>query len=567
MGSMKGAVRMRVTLVGIAARYIHQSLAPWCLKAGLTQYGVKGAFRVLELNINQPHDRALEALMDTKPQIAGFSCYIWNIRMVRSLAACLRLLSPETVIVLGGPEAGSRPGEIFSEIPQTDYVITGPGEYAFAELVKRLAAKEDLSDIPGLTFRQGGTLHTNPPAALPLPPPSPYTRECLRSVDGRIAYVETARGCPFSCSFCLSGEGEDVWCLPLDRARRELMKAASSGAKTVKLTDRTFNCRRERAYALFRYLSGKRREGMLQDICFHFEVAADLFDEKTLKLLQKAPPGLFQMEAGIQSFHEKTLEACRRKTDLDRLERNIRALLSAKNIHLHVDLIAGLPYEDLDTFSGSFNRAYALGAHMLQLGFLKVLPGSRLHAQREEYGLLHSPEPPYEILQTRWLSYKDIGLLKRCEVAVDRFYNSGRFLLTLDLVLKSSGLDPFRLFCRLGGLMAGEPGGLSLDRLAELAYAFLAALSGVDRAALRDAMALDFLFSESGGRLPGCLTVADPRLKQALAALRPKYPPGTKLNAVITYAGGEILHWADYTRCGPATGRYAGGATPLSGLL
>ena len=558
---------MRITLTGIASKYIHQSLAPWCLKAGLDQYGVHMPCSVLELNINQSIFKALAALTETRPELAGFSCYIWNIRYVRSLAASLKLLSPETVIVLGGPEAGSRPESIMAEIPDADYVITGPGEYAFAELCKRLDGNLDVSDIPGLCYRREGCILKNPSAPLPLYIPSPYTRECIQNLNGRIVYAETSRGCPFRCSFCLSGQEEGVTFLPMDQAKEILLAAASSGAKTVKLVDRTFNCHRERACQLFGFLIGKHREGSIQNVCFHFEVAADLFDRETLLLLKSAPPGLFQMEAGLQSFHKKTLEACQRKTDLDRLSYNIQTLLAGGNIHLHIDLIAGLPFEDLKTFAESFNRAFSLNAHMLQLGFLKLLPSSSLFDMREEYGILHHPEPPYEILKSKWLTYKDVCLLKRCEQAVERIYNSGKFRSSLHLALSAGGMPPFALFCRLGDLIARQPGSLSQDALAELAFHFLSGLPGVSRDLLRDTMARDLMASDNTGRLPACLEVDDPRLKMALRALRQSYPPGAKLGAFIAYSGGETLHWADYAKPDPVTGRYESRFRPLADFL
>ncbi len=547
---------MRLTLIGIASKYIHQSLAPWCLKAGLDQYGVNMPCRILELNINQPFHQALKELMETKPQLAGFSCYIWNIQMVRSLAACLKTLSPDTVIVLGGPEAGSRPDSILKDIPQADYVITGPGECAFAQLCMHLDAGQDVSGIPGLAYRREGSICSNLPASLPLLPPSPLTEECLQNLKGRIVYAETSRGCPFHCTFCLSGQGEAVTFLPMDQAKQMLLTAATSGAKTVKLVDRTFNCHRERAYALFRFLIEAYQQGTFQDVCFHFEVAADLFDKETLLLLKSAPPGLFQMEAGLQSFHQETLAACLRKTDLDRVCENIAFLLSSQNIHLHLDLIAGLPYEDFHTFGESVNSAYALKPHMLQLGFLKLLHGSRLREQREEFGIIHAPDPPYEVLQTRWLSFEDICRLKKCEDAVDKLYNSGKFRRTLDLILGVSSLTPFELFMKMGEAFAAHAGGLSLNQTTELAFSLMAALPNVSHSALRDAMALDRLLTDSAGRLPNCLHIPDQRLSHAVNALRREHAPGTKLGAVIVYDGGERLIWTDYTRRHPVTGEY-----------
>ncbi len=554
---------MRLTLVGIAGKYIHQNLAPWCLKAGLGQYGVKAPCRVLELNINQPFHHALEALMATRPQLAGFSCYIWNVQMVRSLAACLKILSPRTIIVLGGPEAGSRPESILRQIPQADFVISGPGEYAFAQLVQRLAADEDASDIPGLTFRRPDGPVTNPPAPPPLPPPDPYTRECLLNVNGRIAYVETSRGCPFHCTFCLSGQEDRVAFLPLDAAKKRLLKAASSGARTVKLVDRTFNCHRERAMALFRFLIRKQKEGAFADVCFHVEVAADLFDEKTLALLKTAPPGLFQMEAGLQSFHAKTLEACQRKTDVNRLCRNISSLISGQNIHLHLDLIAGLPYEDFDTFGDSVDKAIALRPHMLQLGFLKLLHGSRLRSQCAEFGIEYSDDPPYEILKSSWLSFNELCRLKRCEEALDRLYNSGRFRRTLELVFSKTGISPFRFFCRLGDILASQPGGLSLDQCTLLAWEHIKTLPGISQPALRDAMAHDRLATDNTGRLPECLAIPDAQLGPALREMRRQHTEGAKLGACILYDGGKRVVYADYGQKDPVTREYTTAIHPL----
>ena len=554
---------MRLTLVGIAGKYIHQNLAPWCLKAGLSQYGVKSPCKVLELNINQPYIKALEALVATRPQIAGFSVYIWNVQMVRSLAASLKTLLPKTIIVLGGPEAGSRPDSIMAEIPQADYVITGPGEYALSELCKRIQSADDVSGIPGLTYRKTGGLKSNPPAPLPLPVPDPYTKECLRQVNGRIAYVETARGCPFHCTFCLSGQEEAMHLLPLDATKKRLVKAAASGAKTIKLVDRTFNINRDRALSIFHFLIKKHREGLITDVCFHFEVAADLFDEKTLALLKTAPPGLIQMEAGLQSFHKKTLEACQRKTDLAKLRKNIASLLAGQNIHLHLDLIAGLPYEDFCTFGHSVDEAVALRPHMLQLGFLKLLHGSRLLAQCAEFGILHAVDPPYEILKNKWLSFEDLCRLKNCEEALDKLYNSGKFKRMLDLVFSKTGISPFLFFCRMGEIFAAHKGGLSLDLLTRIAYDYILTLPGLSPAEVRDAMAHDRLANDNTGRLPDCLAIEDPQLGQIIRNLRKLKPEGAKLGVCILYDGEKRILCADYGKQDAVSKEYATDILPL----
>jgi hypothetical protein len=442
-------------------------------------------------------------------------------------------------------------------------VITGPGEYAFAELCKRLDEDHDAGDIPGISFRREGRTVKNPPAPLPLTIPSPFTKECLQSLKGRIVYAETSRGCPFGCSFCLSGADGGVTFLPINQAKETLLNAAASGARTVKLVDRTFNCNRDRAYELFRFLMEKHRERLFQNVCFHFEVAADLFDKETLLLLKSAPPGLFQMEAGLQSFHAKTLDACQRKTDLNKLCENIAFLLSGQNIHLHLDLIAGLPYEDFAAFGESVNRAILLRPHMLQLGFLKLLHGSRLWEQREEFGIINDPDPPYEVIRTGWLSFEDIGKLKQCEEALDKLYNSGKFRRSLDLIFRQSGIDPVDLFMQMGIIFSSHEGNLSMDQTTELFFSCMQKLPNISKGALRDALAFDRLANDNTGRLPECLHISDARLAEALSALKRENAPGTKLGACILYDGGERLLWTDYASRNPVTGEYAVKTRPL----
>ena len=553
---------MRLTLIGVASKYVHQCLAPWCLKAGLDQYGVYEPCQVLELNINQPFHQALSSIMKTTPDLIGFSTYIWNIQYIRNLIDSIKLLSPNTVIVLGGPEAGSRPDGILTEIAKADFVISGPGEYAFSELVRRLSQRLDVKDIPGLSLRSNGEVIMNRPMPLPLEQPSPYTKECIDALHGRIVYLETSRGCPYRCSFCLSGLESSVTFIPLEQAKQQLLLLAKSGAKTIKLVDRTFNCHKERAYEIIRFLIEKHLDGTIGNVCFHFEIAADLFDEATLQLLKHAPTGLFQMEAGLQSFHAKTLEACQRKTDIDKLSKNIAFLISGGNVHLHLDLIAGLPYEDFDTFGKSVDQALALAPHMLQLGFLKLLHGSRLRDQAQEFGILSTPFPPYEILTTKWLSFEDIQKLKQCEEALDRLYNSGKFNRTMNLVFQSS-ISPFHFFCIMGEILCKIQGSLSLDQCAKLAFDFIKTLPGISMPALRDAMVMDRIATDNTGYIPPFLAITDTRLGSAVNGLRQIYPPGKKLGACILYEGGERLFWTDYANRHPVTQEYAVYSKPL----
>lgn len=564
-GMASAAVEHRLVLLGIASKYIHQNLAPWCLKAGLQAYGVCIPCQVVEVNINQPLFKSLEAIARHRPTILGISCYIWNMEYAASLMACLRQLFPDVVMVGGGPEVGFRPADAISRFPQLDYVITGPGEYAFAMLCKALQEGRCPNDIPGLTFRQGEGVCSTPPQPLPGPPPSPYGEDVggIEGLCGRIAYIETSRGCPFACAFCLSGRDDPVTFLPMEEVHKQLRALVGAGVQTVKFVDRTFNCNKARAMEILRFLLNLQAGGEGAGVCFHFEVAADLFDDEMLALLTTAPPGLFQMEAGIQSFHAPALEACNRKTDLEKACRNIRTLLGPGNIHLHVDLIAGLPYEDIGAFAQSFEAAFALRPHMLQLGFLKLLHGSELRRRREEYGYHATENPPYEVFESKWMSYGDMTLLKACEDALERLYNHGRFHETIAYVCRAAGISAFQFFCDMGTLLAKEPGGVSKARCAALVLEGGGRYNRIDAMALRDCLVRDWLRSDNTGRLPPCLKVQDPRLSPAVSALRRHYGRDNGLGVAILYHGSDRLFVAEYERQNPVTGEYPAREWPL----
>lgn len=552
---------MKTVLCALHSQYIHSALAPWYLKAAAEAWcRLPQEVAVLEATVNQPEEEVLDRLLRERADVLAFSCYIWNITTVKSLIASLAERTPGVRILLGGPEAGFRAQELLEELPAVWGIQIGEGERSFAALLDRLAAGEAADGIDGLCYRKEGRIVLRPASRQTEDPPSPYTPDYLAALKGRIAYLETSRGCPFSCAFCLSGREETVRFFEMGRVKRDILLVANSGAQTVKLVDRTFNCRPDRAKALFRFLLEQRGRGIPEGVRFHFEVAADLFDEEAITLLNGAPRGFFQLEAGLQSFHRPTLEAVTRKTDLDRLCRNLRRLLAPGNLHMHIDLIAGLPYEDFSTFAQSFNRAYALHPHMLQLGFLKFLYGSRLRAQAAEWGYQFSADPPYACTQSRWLTEEELRRLAGIEDALERLYNSGRFRCTLAYLLKHTGWTPFDLLDKTASFLGeqGETAGVSLDDYTARVYRGFSSFPGVDPARLRDVMACDCLMSSRNGRLPPCLQVEDRRLGRLKRELAVREGKGTRRGVAILYSLGGRAVAADYTHPpDPITTRYA----------
>lgn len=542
---------MRVTLAGLSSQYIHVTLAPWCLRHAARKAGRPEEIALCEMNVNEPEERLMRRLLDTRPDLVGFSVYIWNRALTARLIRRLKAAFPRLMVLVGGPEVTWSPEETFAQMP-CDFLLRGAGEESFPLLLAALAGETPLESVPGLCRRAPQGLILSPEVA-PAPPPDPgvYDGEYLAALDGRMAYVETSRGCPFSCAFCLSGQGEPVRFLPQEEALALLIRVGQSGPGIVKLIDRTFNCRRDRSAYLLRGLIAARQRGELGDVCYHLEVGADLFDAEQLALLAGAPAGLFQLEAGIQSFHGPTLDRCRRRTDMARLESNLRALLAPGNIHIHIDLIAGLPQEDLPTFIASFNRAYGLQPHMLQLGFLKLLYGSALREEAKANQCRFSPDPPYEVLSTRWLSYQDLCQLKDVEQALERLYNSGKFQRTLAWALPLTGLTPYAFYLAMGRRMGEIPGSLSHDRLTLLLHGFLAE-SGLDPEEIRDRLVWDRLATDNTGYLPPPLQRDPAALKEAARRYRALHPEARHTRFALVEGGATLLA-AAWTAVHPVT--------------
>jgi radical SAM superfamily enzyme YgiQ (UPF0313 family) len=546
---------LRLTLTGLSSQYIHMPLAPFCLKKAVDDACPDVTVTICDLNINDTQEDLLARVMATEPDVLGISMYIWNRECAARLIRRVKALRPEIIVIVGGPEATFSVEETFREMP-IDYLLRGAGEESLPALMKVIQHGGDAHMVPGCCFPTAMGLHTSLPAPAPAPRSDLYDDAWHAALNGRMAYVETSRGCPFQCAFCLSGNKEapdarQVQFMPVDEALELLIRIGNSGAargranearratanagiggakpvtelasgtgRVVKLIDRTFNCHKARTMALLRGLIDAKQRGYIGEVCYHFEVAADLFDDDTLELLATAPAGLFQIEAGLQSFHAATLDACDRRTDMDRLVNRIRRILEPGNIHLHIDLIAGLPEEDFATFGHSFDQAFALQPHQLQLGFLKFIHGSKL--RMDKWGARFSPDPPYEVLSTPWMTYAELRQLHNAAEAVERIHNSGRFTLAEGLALET-GIRAFDLYLLLGERMAARQGRWSLDNLTRLVYdAFL--LLGVKENALRDAMILDRLATDNTGYLPPFLQGDPAALKAAARAYREAHP-------------------------------------------
>ena len=484
----------KIVLLAVNSKYVHSSLSVWFLEAGIAQNArLRYDVVVAESTINRPISEIAGQVAAHEPDVIGISAYIWNAQMLPELITSLREKLPHAVFVLGGPEAAYN-ADYWLESGGADYVLRDEGEQRFPMLLDALSGGEASAEKIGDMVLQ------------PQIPLDPYSSSYFSVLDGRIAYIETSRGCPFGCAFCLSA-GSGVRFFPIEAAKEQIRKLAGSGAKTIKFVDRTFNCDRERAYELFEYIMTLKTH-----CCFHFEVAADLFDQKTLMLLGAALPGRIQLETGIQSFFRPALEASARHADTEMAERNIRALVLGQNIHIHVDLIAGLPYETLHEFQNSFDRAYALGAHTLQLGFLKLIHGSLLRKQADDLCISYSDVPPYEIISSPWLSAEDMQILKSAENALRRTYNKSRFLSSLKYVLSATHMNPFSLFRTLGE--AAPNSGTPLDTYAAQLYDCFSGLPGVERDKLRDCMTCDWLGMVKGKNMPLFLKMQDKRRNQ-----------------------------------------------------
>ena len=519
----------KLTLLAINARYSHTSLAAWTLAEAVKRHGID--VTVAETNINQNISDIIDAAVYGAPDIVGVSVYIWNVAFLRDVVVGIRLRLPGVTIIAGGPEASSNADYCLA--CGVDCVVQGEGEHALTELLDNF-----MRGVPLAPIIRGR------PVNEPVYPGEEYSR----TLSKRLAYIETSRGCPFSCSFCMSGT-ETLRFFPLEQAKEQLVCLAMSGAKTIKFVDRTFNADKARAYKLFEFVMDIRFEGNI----FHFEVAPDLFDERTIALLNNAPSGRIQLEAGLQSFNPKTLAAVGRAADTAKACSNLQKLIEPGNIHVHVDLIVGLPFLTLPLLSEDFNIAYNLKPHNLQLGFLKMLHGSRI---REEYGKVFefSQTAPYQVISTPWLSRGDMETLKIVEDALSHTYNKKRFLSSIGYVISAAGVEPFGFYYALG--KAVPHGGEPLCVYAEGLFNFLSAFQGVCVDLLIEHMILDWLKMVKGNDMPPFLKIEDKAAKRKLfEKAREMLGQQVRRNETALLPGG-LGAYADANKRNPVTGLY-----------
>lgn len=529
---------MKILLGAVNAKYIHSNPAVYSLRAYAIETGrcKKEEIQVAEYTINHRLEDIRSDLFRRSPQFVGFSCYIWNISLIRSLIPDLVRILPGVSIWLGGPEVSFDCGEILRTMPQVKGIMRGEGEETFASLAQlyeetKMAPSDlQLSAINGISFRgeDGEIIETPDREPLALDRIPFYYKDIPpEQMEHRIVYYESSRGCPFSCAYCLSSVEKGLRFRSLSKVLEELDYFLEQKVPQVKFIDRTFNCKKSHAMAIWNHILEKDR-GITN---FHFEIAADLLDEEELELLGQMRPGLVQLEIGVQSTNPETLKAIHRPTDLKKIGCTTARINEGKNIHQHLDLIAGLPFEDFASFQNSFNQVYAMRPEQLQLGFLKVLNGSPMEAMANGYGIVSSPNPPYEVLFTPWLSYKEVLALKGVEEMVEIHYNSRQFVTAMSL-LEREFASPYEMFEALARYYERE----GLDRLShsrmarfEILWNFISGL-GLGAETMeeyRDALMTDLYLRENAKSRPSFARAPSYARQQAVRLLngREENPP------------------------------------------
>lgn len=541
---------MKIVIIMLNSKFIHSSLAPWYLAEGAKAACDKCIdIKVIEASVNEGYDSIYNQLSKAEADAYAFCSYIWNIKLVLALAEELKKALNST-IVLGGPEVSYNAFEILSRHKFIDYILCGDGETSFAQLCSFLNDNTRASNIDGLCKRDGEKIITSPPVVCDKEPPSPYSAEYFECLNGRIAYIEASRGCPFSCAFCLSGRKNKLILFSLDRIKADIAKLVESGTKTIKFIDRTFNADKERAEEIIKFIITSF--GTKSGLCFHFEIDGGSLQDSTIKLLQTAPLGLFQLEIGLQTYNCSSLSAIHRKTDTAKLEAAIKKLLANGNIHIHADLIAGLPLEDYESFKQSFNRLFALRPHMLQLGFLKLLHGSELRDKSTEYGYAFNESPPYEVISNFCISHDELCRLHSVESMLDRLYNSQRFSRSLNYLINDCGLDAFDMLLEFAEFCENKAS-KSLDELLLLFYQYFSNKS--DKLKLRDLLLCDRISSNSSNIIPEVLKIEDKRIKQIKKYLKENIKIKGRFSCAILYTESKAVY-CSYTNKNPVTGQY-----------
>ena len=426
-------------LVAINARYIHTNLAVRGITSCCKDAGLDVTF--VETTINNSIKSILSELHSEDANIYIFSCYIWNVHIVERLVSDLRKIVPHAYIGVGGPQVSFESRSYLEKNLDVDFVVCGEGEDVVPEVIRTLQNEGAIGFMKGLTIREGADIKEGGMAEKVKLDKLPFAYEDLNEVKDRIIYYESMRGCPFSCSYCLSGSDREVRVKEISLVYVELKRFLMAKVKQVKFVDRTFNSNKEHAMAIWRYLI-ENDNGVTN---FHFELSGELIDDDMIRILKQARKGLLQFEIGVQSTNERTLNAIYRKSDFGELSKRIEILRSLGNVEYHLDLISGLPYEDFQSFAKSFNDVYELAPTQLHFGFLKILSGSKIEQETIQHEIVYSQYSPFEVLSTKWLSYKDIYTLHGIEGIVDIYYNSGRFVNILKYLLEHFN-NPFSLY-------------------------------------------------------------------------------------------------------------------------
>ncbi len=481
----------RILFVEINARYVHSNPAVLYLKKIISDLHYETA--VAGFSINESGEKILSQIISIRPDIVAFSVYIWNAAMASSLLPEIKEKLPDVKIVCGGPEVSYNVAEWLDSHPEIDYIITGGGEAGFRELaLSRFESSERIISMSNLPFSDI---------------PFPYDDDEMKRLSGKFIYYESSRGCPFKCSYCLSSRSDQSLDFRnIDMVRSELDFFRHHNPRLVKFVDRTFNSRKDHYMEVWRYITDKFSGS---DTCFHFEIFPDLLDDEDLAFLSTVPRGLFQFEMGIQSLKSETLSAINRGGRRDGWLEKIKSIADMGNIHLHVDLIAGLPYESYADFSESFNTVHSLGADHFQCGFLKVLPGTEMHEKRDEYGLEHSPLPPYMVSKSRWIDRREMERLHGIEELLEIYYNSGRFRETVRFLTAAAG-SPFRFYENLS-VFYKENSGFNLrewPEAAELLLEFSSSNGIAESTLLKDYLRWDWCCSMKMHHYPDILKSA-----------------------------------------------------------
>lgn len=431
---------MKTVFAALNAKYIHVNLALRSIAGVCRDFSP----RIHEFTINDNIDSIIASLHMEKADVIAFSCYIWNIERILYISQSLKKVNPKLIIILGGHEVSYDAHEVIEKNPWVDFVVRGEGEEPMLRLLSALEHNSALREVPSITYREGGVIIQTQLASPGNINDYPFAYDdSIKSFKGKIIYYESSRGCPFNCSYCLSGEGRRVNYLDLDRVKRELLFFIENDVPLVKFVDRTFNADKKRAREIWKFIINNSK-----NTCFHFELAGNLIDDETIELLKDAPKGIIQFEIGVQSTNRRTISQIGRSIEFEKVCENVKKLLKPDNIHIHLDLIAGLPYEDYESFKKSFDDVVGIFPHVVQLGFLKLLKGSKLRGQAEQFGYKYKDKAPYEVMENNFICFDEIIKLKAIEDIFDKYYNSGNFKRSINFLSKHIA-SPFEIFERI----------------------------------------------------------------------------------------------------------------------